>query len=475
MSCLTNLSCLSLLASGAGLLMAGPINVGGSPLVDPALFRITTFATGLSYPTSMAALPDGSILVGVTEPTGGFGTIGYDALATGAGRLLRFTDINNDGIADGPGTIVASLDAAVLSVRTAGNLVIAATAGNGSDPGSKALDIVIFQPGASPTDSYTNLGSLNLTLDAAALPGSIALAVRAAPGQPGSYELFFAIPAGSHDGTPIGSVALAGLASAAALPPGSVFRLVITPSSGSGGGGTVTVSAPTLVATGVRVSAGLSFASDGSLLISDNGYQSYDTGDQISADELNRLSAATIAAGSSFLGYESNYPDYATGAFVGGAGVAPLAAFIPIPGSEARGATEVTQAPAWFPNGLDAGYLVGFHGLWDAVGASNPINPVYWVDPVTGAYFPFIAGGQSGVGHLNGLLSTGNGFFLSDLFTVSTFTAGSGAIYMLAPADDPFFEEVPEPASLTLVLIAAAAAVAAAKKFNSKNQPRSAD
>ena len=412
----------------------------------------------------MAQLQDGSILVGVTEPTGGFGTVGYDALATGAGRLLRLTDTNQDGIADGPGTIVASLDAAVLSVRTAGNLVIAATAGNGSDPGSRALNIVLFQTGAQPTDSYTNLGSLDFLLDAGALPGNIAIAVRPAPGQAGSYELFFAIPAGSHEGTAIGTVALSGLASAPALAPGSIHRVVITPAGGGGGGGgPVTVSAPVLVATGIRVSAGISFASDGSLLISDNGYQSYATGDQISADELNSLSPGTIAGGSSFLGYDANYPDYATGAFVGGAGVAPLAAFIPIPGQESRGAGEVTQAPAWFPNGLDSGYLVGFHGIWDNVGASNPINPVYWVDPLTGAYFPFVAGGQAGMGHPNGLLSTGDGFYIADLFTISTFTAESGAIYMLAPADPD--AEVPEPASAALlVIVAAAGSILAGRK-----------
>lgn len=444
------------LITAAGL-YAGPINVGGSPLVNPADFRITTFASGLSYPTSMAQLGDGSILVGVTEPTGGFGTVGYDALATGAGRLLRFTDSNHDGIADGPGTVVATLDAAVLSVRTAGGLVVAATAGDGSDPSSKALNIVIFQPGALPTDTYTNLGSLDFQLDAGALPGNIAIAVRPAPGQAGSYELFFAIPAGSHEGTAIGTVALSGLTSAAALPPGSIHRVVITPAGG--GGGPVTVSAPVLVATGIRVSAGISFANDGSLLISDNGYQSYATGDQVSADELDSLPAATIAGGSSFLGYDANYADYATGAFVGGAGVAPLAAFIPIPGQESRGAGEVTQAPAWFPNGLDSGYLVGFHGIWDNVGASNPINPVYWVDPLTGAYFPFIAGGQAGLGHPNGLLSTSDGFYIADLFTISTFTAESGAIYMLAPADPD--AEVPEPAGALLLLTAAGSLVAA--------------
>ena len=45
-----------------------PFSVGGDPIVNPADFRVTTFASGLNYPHGMMTLSDGSLLVAVNNP-----------------------------------------------------------------------------------------------------------------------------------------------------------------------------------------------------------------------------------------------------------------------------------------------------------------------------------------------------------------------------------------------------------------------
>src|SRR5882724_13147554 len=71
---------------------AAPFTVQG-PGVNPNDFRITTFASGLDFPLGMARLADGSLLVGVSQGANFFNS---------TGKLVRFTDTNQDGIADGP-------------------------------------------------------------------------------------------------------------------------------------------------------------------------------------------------------------------------------------------------------------------------------------------------------------------------------------------------------------------------------------
>ena len=76
--------------------------IGGDPRVNPNDFRITTFASGLNYPNRLARLSDGSILVATSNPNGS-GTF-----FASSGALLRFTDTNGDGVADGPGQVMYS-------------------------------------------------------------------------------------------------------------------------------------------------------------------------------------------------------------------------------------------------------------------------------------------------------------------------------------------------------------------------------
>src|SRR5205809_5992350 len=81
-----------------GTAFAQPFTVQG-PGVNPTDFRITPFASGLDFPLGMAKLSDGSLLVGVSQGANFFNS---------TGKIVRFTDTNQDGIADGPGTVVYS-------------------------------------------------------------------------------------------------------------------------------------------------------------------------------------------------------------------------------------------------------------------------------------------------------------------------------------------------------------------------------
>src|SRR5213594_3112033 len=75
-----------------------PFSIQG-PGVKASEFRITTFATNLSYPLGMARLADGSLLVAVSQGA---------SFWSSTGRLIRLMDADQDGIADGPGTVLYS-------------------------------------------------------------------------------------------------------------------------------------------------------------------------------------------------------------------------------------------------------------------------------------------------------------------------------------------------------------------------------
>ena len=95
-----------------------PFAIGGDPSVNPADFRVTTFATGLNYPHSMQQLPDGSILVSTSDPLPGGNY--YDS----TGTLLRFVDSDGNGVADGSGEVMYSgLAGTLTAMRVAGDLV----------------------------------------------------------------------------------------------------------------------------------------------------------------------------------------------------------------------------------------------------------------------------------------------------------------------------------------------------------------
>jgi hypothetical protein len=185
------------------------------------------------------------------------------------------------------------------------------------------------------------------------------------------------------------------------------------------------------VASGVRNPAGFAFhPTTGDLYFQDNGIDGFvDSNEPTSADELNFIARTNLGGFARYFGFPTNYTEYRTGKIIGGAGVQPLIAFQPLPdpftGHESEGVNDIVFAPPGFPDGLNTGIFLGFHGRFNLGGADNEENPVLYADPTSGAYFHFIEGQQPGIGHLDGLLATRDSLFVADL--VSTGDTGNGS------------------------------------------------
>jgi glucose/arabinose dehydrogenase len=394
-----------------------PFTIGGAPFVDPHDFRITTFATGLNFPYSMVQLSDGSLLLATSRPAEG-------NLFESTGELLRLVDADHDGVADGPGTVLFSgLPGVLTAIRQAGNLFFVTSSAAGSE------QIAVLRSGARPEDPLSLLGSINFGFPADWEHTTYELAVRPSPASPGDYDLFFNVGSPTNDTTSTTLIPLSGLLTGS-LADSSIYMATVHDT-----GSTPVFSNLTQVASGLRNAASMAFnARTGALWFADNGIDGGgDPEEELSADKVNRLSAAQIGGPVQDFGFPSTYTDYNTGQRVGTQGTPPVVAFVPSAGggAEIAGAAKLTFAPPGFPRGLNTGMFVGFHGLTNAAGSDNDENPVAYVDRATHTYFPFIAAGQDGVGHLDGLLATQDSLFVADLSTNGDLfqTAQGGAIY----------------------------------------------
>jgi glucose/arabinose dehydrogenase len=399
------------------LLSSVPFTIGGAPFVDPRDFRITTFATGLNYPYSLVELSDGSLLVGTSRPAEG-------SLFVSTGELLRLVDADHDGVADGPGTVLfTGLPGVLTAVRQAGNLFFVTSSAAGSE------QIAVLRAGVTPADPLSMLGSINFAFPADWEHTTYELAVRPSSATPGYYHLFSNVGSPTNDSSTPTLIPLSGLVTGS-LRDSSIYMVTVHDS-----GSTPVFSNLTQVASGLRNAASMAFdANTGALWFADNGIDGGgDPEEELSADKLNSLSAAQIGGPVQDFGFPSTYIDYQTGRQVGTDGIPPVVAFLPgaIGGAEIAGAAKLTLAPPGFPGGLNTGLFVGFHGLTNDSGPNNDENPVAYVDLATNTFFPFIAGSQEGVGHLDGLLATQDSLFLADLSTNGDLfhTAQGGAIY----------------------------------------------
>jgi len=397
---------IGLLAVAAGVAVTSPaaLELSSDPRAKAQLFAVTGFATGLDYPFGMAELEDGSILVGTSRPI--LGSVGFGSTT---GRLLRLVDADGDGVADGPGALVADgLPARVTCVRPAGPFVLVSSFG----PPNR---ITVLRRGAAPADPLAALGSIDFTYDASPSEhGHFALAVRPKPGATGSHEVFFNLGAATNAAATPGGVTLSGLLTGRALPD-SIHAFTIA----DGPTGPV-LSDLRPIAVGLRNAAGIAFAPNGDLLFEDNGIDGLvDRAEPLSADELNRIPALQIGAGAPDFGFPSSYVEYRTGTVVGGPAVAPDFAFQPLPdpitGSESEGPAEIAFAPPGFPEGFGDGVFVGFHGQFNLAGVANEENPVVFANHATGEYFHFIPNDAPDVGHPDSLLATDDALYLADM------------------------------------------------------------
>jgi glucose/arabinose dehydrogenase len=426
---------------------AAPPAVGGDPRVDPAEFRVTTFAAGLNFPTGMQQLGDGSVLVATSNPTAG------GSFFSSTGALLRLRDGNGDGVADVQSdlTPVAGLPGTITTIRQAGDLLFA-THATGSTP-----RISVMRRGATAADRYTLLGSVNFNFTADWWHVTYGQAVRPTPGEPGKYDLLFNIGSRDNVAPSTGNPTSTGML-AATYNPDSIYKVTVQDN-----GGVVSLSNLTQLATGLRNSVGMAFhPTTGDLYFSENGIDGLVDGNEPhSADELNTLPATTFGLAVPNYGFPNDYIQYRTGVRVGSGGVQPLVAFQPIPdpftGSESEGPNEIAFAPASFPAGLNNGVFIGFHGKSNLAGLANEENPVVFYDLATGDYFHFISNDEPNIGHPDGLLATADSLFVADLANGSFFGPfGTGAIYQI--------QVIPEPAGMGLLALVGSGLLARRRK-----------
>jgi glucose/arabinose dehydrogenase len=392
---------------------AQPFTVQG-PNVNPTDFRVTTFASGLDFPLGMAELSDGSLLVGVHQGASYF---------TAPGRLLRLTDTNQNGIADSPGTVLYSgLPSTLTAVRVIDRLVLVT---------GQYQPIFVLRAGAAPSDPLILLGQIGIDYPPNRSHPHSALNVRRTPGFTNRYDFLFQLGAQYNFAATTNTLALtnSNISGAEAILAGDALHMITLIDHGA------SVSATNLIqlAAGLRNAAGFAFHPvTGDLYLQDNGIDGLVNGNEAhSADELNFIARTNVGGPIEFFGFPTNYTSYRTDNFVGGAGIPPLIAFQPIPdpftGRESEGPNDLVIAPPGFPDGLNTGVFIGFHGKFNSVGTANEENPLVYADPATGDYFHFILGQQAGIGHLDGLLATRDSLFVADLASVGSLFSGAGA------------------------------------------------
>jgi glucose/arabinose dehydrogenase len=404
-----------------------PFTIQG-PGVQPTDFRVTVFATGIDYVLGMDELPDGSILAAITDGPKYF---------SGNGRIVRFVDANRDGVADGPGkTLFTGLQGGLTSLRIAGDLVFV----TGQE---KPIDVLRL--GATPDAALTSVGKIDFAYPSGSwLHPHSALAVRGLPTGLIRYELIFQL--GSRENfavTPasatvsVSSAEITGVSGT--LLGDSIYSLTLVDN-----GAALMAESLTQLADGLRNPAGFLFhPTTGDFYFEDNGIDGLvDANEPTSADELNVIRAADYRGAVEHFGFPTNYIEYRTGRFVGGAQIPPLVAFLPLPnpldGEESEGPNNIAFAPPGFPDGLNDGIFVGFHGKFSLAGIQNEENALVFVDLRDKSYFHFIPSATPGVGHLDGLLTTRDSLFISDLSKNGAYsTSGAGVIYQIKSLAGP--------------------------------------
>lgn len=395
-----------------------PFAVGGDPSVEAGDYQVTAFAAGLDRPFGLEVLPDGSLYVGINPGASFFGA---------SGAVLHLVDADDDGVADGPGTVVYSgLPGYILAVRVAGDLVFASV-----NVTSGAHSLYVLRQGATPASALTLEGTLDLSYPLPWQHATFNIDVREAPGHPGEYEVYFNVGSKENDAPTADSVSVTGLLTTS-VNGDALYRVIVDDN-----GPSLVATGLVQIATGLRNAFGTAFDPDtGDLYIQDNGIDGLvDPNEPLSADELNVIAAADIGGAVEDFGFPDRYVEYRTGTLVGSGGIDPVVAYQPVPppdGAESEGAVDVVFAPPLFPEALRGGVFVGFHGRFNLGGVDNEENPVVFTGLGTASHFHFISNTEPGLGHPDTLASTGDRLYVADLAASGELSsAGTGAVYRI--------------------------------------------
>ena len=286
---------ISLLTSGATFIVGVVVPVQVEALtvggwnVNSADFCITRFATGLNYPYAMEQLSDGSVLVGINNPTGG-------DFFNSTGQLVRFVDTNQDGIADQRSVLYNGLPGVVTAVRQAGNCMFVTSAQSGRE------GITVLRKGTTQGQAYSLVGSLRFTFPSDWEHKSYALAMRRTPGNPGRYDIFFNVGSKENNTKTTETVAVSGLFTGS-LNGDAIYKITVNITTGYPRFGGLTQ-----ISTGLRNAAGIAVQpSTGYLYFQDNGINTpSNRNEPLSADELNRILLANIGGVIEDFGFPNN-------------------------------------------------------------------------------------------------------------------------------------------------------------------------
>ncbi len=411
--------------------------IADHPRVNPADFVVTKFADVLNYPVGMVELEDGSILVAVSDSDCLLipftGTCGHNSgsgsfFGSTSGQILRFVDTDDDGVADSRTVIEDGLTiGGPTALKKVDDLLFVTGQGK---------PIAILKLGPAPDYVLTELGRIFIADSRSWMHPHSALVARRAPGMSDTYELYFPLGSKVNFAPTTDTRALTSTIGLTAELAGDAIHRVTFTYDGSTIAGVDVIQ----IATGLRSASGLAFhPKTGDLYFEDNGIDGLVTAIEAhSADEINVIPADQIGGDIEYFGFPENHITYRTGEFAGGDGIPPLVAFTPLPnpadGSESEGPNEIAFAPPGFPSGLNDGLFVGFHGQFSRGGLSNEENPLVYVDLETGEYFHFVSNEEQLVGHLDGLLATGDRLYVSDISGQGGFGSSaqnSGAIYRI--------------------------------------------
>lgn len=401
------------------LILAGsPANAqfSGLPLQEGVPFDATVFAEGVNFPVGMVVLPDGSLLVGSSNPTGG-------SYFSSTGELLRFLAVDGNALSGGAGDVVMTgLAGMVTAVAVERDLVFVTSV----ESGLERIQVLRASPDWS--GPYELLGEIAFDFRGFGHQ-SYGLATRPSPGLANGIELYFNVGASGND-TSGKSVPVSGLLQTA-LPDASLYRTTVTERDGE-----LLLTEPEQIATGLRNAMAFGFHSQtGDLWITDNGIDGFeDVWVSYSADELNVIPVAQIGGEVEDFGFPSSYTLYASGEEIGNRGIQPVVAFLPIGGAENEGISSMVFTPPPVTAVLGDGVLVGFHGQYDMWGEQNEENALLFVNVETFDVATMVAPGLPGVGHLDSMAANDESIFVADMCVGDSLAHATpcGVIYRLS-------------------------------------------